>query len=295
MASAYSVQSANVRKTWLLIMFFVALVTAGFYGLGWYYDNYLWPIVGLVFSLSQATIGYFWGDKVALTFARAKEVSFEQAPQIHNLVENISKIAGVPKPKVYISPDKSANAFACGRDPKHAAICLNQGILDILDKNELEGVIAHEMAHIKNRDILVMTMAMVLASLVSFIADMGLRLMFWGGNNNDHKNKSPILLIFYIAFLVLAPFISLLIQMSISRSREYLADATAVVFTRYPQGLINALDKLHKNPVPSSNYSTAMNHFYISAPKQSFGQKASALFSTHPPVQERIAKLSQMA
>lgn len=294
MASAYTVQSRNTFKTWLLIFFFVALVTSGFYFLGWYYDNYIWPVIGLVFSVGQALIGYFFGDKVALSFAGAKQVEPEKAPQIHNLVENIAKIAGVPKPKVYISPDKSANAFACGRDPKHAAICLNQGILDILDKNELEGVIAHEMAHIKNRDILVMTVAMVLASLVSFIADIGLRLMIFGRGGDD-RGKSPILLIVYIAFLILAPFVSLLIQMAISRSREYLADATAVVFTRYPQGLINALDKLHKNPVPTSNYSTAMNHFYIAEPKKKFGEKVQGLFSTHPPVRDRIAKLEGMA
>ena len=295
MASAYSVQSGNVRKTWLLIFCFVMLVTAGFYALGWYFDSYFLVIFGLIFSVGQALVGYYYGDKVALSFARAKEVSREQAPQVHNLVENISTVAGVPKPKVYVSPDKSANAFACGRDPEHSAICLNQGLLDILDKNELEGVIAHEMAHIKNRDILVMTMAMVLASLVAFLADIGARVMIFGSSSNDSKGKSPVILIFYLLFAVLAPFISLLIQMAISRSREYLADATAVVFTRYPDGLISALDKLHKNPVPTSNYSTAMSHFYIAEPKKKFGQQVQSLFSTHPPVQERISKLQGMA
>ncbi len=293
MASAYTVQSRNIYKTWILIFFFVGLVTAGFYAIGWYFDSFIWPIIGLVFSLSQALIGFFFGDKIALSFAKAKEVSPQQAPEIHNLTENIATIAGVPKPKIYISPDKSANAFAAGRDPKHAVICLNQGIIDLLDKNELEGVIAHEMAHIKNRDILVMTMSMVLASLVSFIADIGIRLMFFGGG--DNRNKSPILIFLYLAFIILAPIVAFLIQMAISRSREYLADATAVVFTRYPSGLIGALKKLEQSPVPTSNYSTAMNHFYIAEPKRQFGKKAAGLFSTHPPVKDRIAKLSGMA
>lgn len=296
MASAYSVQAANVRRTWLLIVFFVALVTAGCYALGWYYDNYFWPVAGLLFSLSQAAVGYFWGDKVALALVGARKIEFEQSPQIHNLVANIAKIAGIPKPKIYISPDQSANAFACGRNPEHASICLNQGILNLLDKNELEGVIAHEVAHIKNRDILVMTVAMVLASLVSFIADIGMRLLFWDNSRDrDNRHRSPVLLIFYMLFLILAPLVAVLIQMAISRSREYLADATAVVFTRYPQGLIRALQKLEACPVPTSNHITAMSHFYIVTPKQAFGQKVASLFSTHPPLQERIAKLQQMA
>ncbi len=294
MNSAYSVQYNNVRKTWILIFFFVALVTSGFFLLGWIYDNYLFPIFGLFLSIGQSLVGYFFGDKVALSFAKGQEVKFEEAPQIHNIVENISKIADIPKPKIYISPDPSANAFACGRSPKHASICLNQGLLKILDKNELEGVIAHEIAHIKNRDILVMTVTMVLSSLVAFIADIGMRLMVFGGQS-DNKNKSPILLILYIVFLILAPLVSLLIQMAISRSREYLADATAVVFTRYPKGLIGALEKISNNPVPTTNYSTAMNHLYISEPKRVFGEDIEDIFSTHPPVKDRIAKLSQMA
>lgn len=294
MVSAYSQQSVNVRKTWLLIFLFIGLVSAVFYAFGAYYGNSGFAIFGLIISLVQALVAYYFGASIALGVAGAKEVSSDEAPQIHNLVDNLSKIAGIPKPKVYISPDPSANAFACGRDPEHASICLNQGILKLLNKNELEGVIAHELSHIKNRDILVMTVTMVLASVISFIADIGFRVMWWGGGNRNNENKSPVVLILFIVAIILAPVVATLIQLAVSRSREYLADATAVTITRYPNGLINALQKLYESPVPTNHYSTAMNHFYISPPKRSWGEQISGLFSTHPNIQERINALEKM-
>jgi len=293
--SAYSQQSANVRKTFILIFLFVGLVSALFYAFSAYYGNPIFAIFGLVISLGQAWVGYFYGDKVALLFAGAKEVDAKEAPQLHFLVENLSKIADIPKPKVFISPDPSANAFACGRDPAHASICFNQGILNILNKNELEGVMAHELSHIKNRDTLVMTMTMVLASLISFLADIGFRMMWWGGGKSkDDDSKSPVIFIIYIVLLIIAPILSTLIQLAVSRSREYLADATAVTFTRYPEGLIDALQKLYSSPVPTNHYSTAMNHFYISPPKKAFGEKVSGWFSTHPSIEERVQALKKM-
>jgi heat shock protein HtpX len=291
--SAYSQQSNNIFKTWLLIFLFVGLVSGLFYGLAYYYNNPFWAVFGLIMSLGQAFGAYFFGDKIALWVARAEEIGYEQAPQLHHMVENLSKIADIPKPKIYISPDQSANAFACGRDPKHASICLNQGLLDILNKNELEGVVAHELGHIKNRDILIMTVVMVLASLVSFIADIGGRLMIYNHDRN-RNNKSPIMILLYLVTLMLAPLVALLIQLAISRSREYLADATAVTITRYPEGLIQALQKLYHNPVPTDRYATSMNHFYIAPVKKSWGQKTSELFSTHPSIEDRIAALSKM-
>ncbi len=294
MASAYSQQGSNIRRTWILLFLFVGLISATFYIFGLANGSPVWAFIGLFISLSQAGVAYFVGDKIALATARAKKVSYEEAPQIHEMVTNLSKIAGIPAPKVFISPDKSANAFACGRNPNNAKICLNQGILDILSKPELEGVIAHELAHIKNRDILIMTVTMVLASLASFLADMGFRLMIFGGNNRDRNNRSPVLMILYIATIILAPIVAAMIQMAISRKREFLADATAVVFTRYPEGLKGALTKLYNNPTPSSNYSTAMSHFYIAPPKKEFGEKVAGLFSTHPPIEQRIAALQKM-
>lgn len=293
--SAYSQQSNNVRQTWILIFIFVGFISGAFYIVGLYQGSMIWPIIGLILSLGQALIGYYFGDKIALSFANATEVKYEEAPRIYEVVQNLSKIAGIPLPKIYISPDKSANAFACGRDPQHASICLNQGILDLLNKAELEGVIAHELSHIKNRDILVMTVVMVLASVASFIADIGFRLLFWGGGRDkDSDSKSPIVLILYIATIILAPLVAALIQMAVSRKREYLADATGVTMTRYPEGLISALTKLYNNPVPTDRYSTSMNHFFIAPPKKSFNQKVSGLFNTHPAIEERVAALKKM-
>jgi heat shock protein HtpX len=162
-----------------------------------------------------------------------------------------------------------------------------------LNKQELEGVIAHELAHIKNRDTLLMTVAMVLASVVSFVADIGFRIMFFSRGDRDSKSN-PVILIVYIATIILAPIVSALLQLAISRQREYLADATAVTYTRFPEGLIRALQKLYKNPVPTEHYATSMNHFYIAPPKHSFGQKTQGLFSTHPPINKRIEALKEM-
>jgi len=293
--SAYSQQSNNVRQTWILIFIFVGFISGAFYIIGLYQGSMIWPIIGLFLSLGQALIGYYFGDKIALSFAGAVEVTYDQAPKIYELVQNLSKIAGIPMPKIHISPDKSANAFACGRDPEHASICLNQGILDLLNKAELEGVIAHELSHIKNRDILVMTVVMVLASVASFIADIGFRMLFWGGGRDrDSDSKSPVIVILYIVTIILAPLIAAVIQMAVSRKREYLADATSVTMTRYPEGLISALTKLYNSPVPAANYSTSMNHFFIAPPKKSFNQKVSGLFNTHPNIEDRVKALKQM-
>jgi heat shock protein HtpX len=294
--SAYSYQSANQRKTLILLVVFVGLVSAMFYGFSVVSRQPIFAIIGLVISLGQAIFAYYGGASLALLSAGGVEISEAQAPQIHNMVENLSRVAGIPKPKIFISPDPSPNAFACGRDPENANICLNEGILKLLNKNELEGVIAHELSHVKNRDILVMTVTMVLASVISFIADFAFRAMWWGGvSNDDSDNKSPIVLIVYVIALVLAPFVALLIQMSISRSRERLADASAVVMTRYPKGLMDALTKLYNSPVPTDHYSTATNHFYISPPKKSWDEKISGLFSTHPPLEERIEALRKLS
>jgi len=292
--SVYSQQRKNQRNTLLLIFLFVGLVSAVFYAFSAYYNNPFFAFLGLFISLFQAGIAYFTGDKIALAVSGAKKIEYEKAPQIHEMVQNLAKIAQIPKPEIYISPDKSANAFATGRNPENAKICINQGILDLLNKSELEGVIAHELSHIKNRDILIMTVTMVLSSVISFIADIGFRLIWWGGRDNDNDSSSPIVLILYILAITLAPFVAMLIQLSISRSREFQADATAVVMTRYPQGLIDALLKLHKSPIPASRYSTSMNHFYIAEPKKTWGQKAQSLFSTHPPVSERVKALQNL-
>jgi heat shock protein HtpX len=293
MSSVYTIQSNNRTKTFVIITLFILLTTLVGYTAALYFNNYSFALIAFAISLIQSGIAYFFGDKVALASAGAQEISPEKAPQIHTLVENLCKIADIPKPKIYISPDPSANAFACGRDPKNASICLNQGILDLLDKNELEGVIAHELSHIKNRDTLVMTITMVLASVISFIVDNIFRFSFlgFGGNNDRESNRSPWVYILYIVMIVAAPLLAIIMQLAISRSREYLADATAVTFTRYPDGLISALEKLYSQKIPSTYRSTAMSSLYISPPKQSGGKILNNLFSTHPTIEERVSKL----
>ncbi len=293
--SAYSQQSANVRKTWILIFVFISLVSGVFYLFGVVNRSPGLAILGLLISLGQVGISYFFGANMALAANGAMELPEDKGFQLHDMVGNLAKIANIPKPKIYISPDPSANAFACGRDPDHASVCFNQGILDLLDKNELEGVVAHELSHIKNRDILVMTMTMALSAVISFIADWGWRVMFWNrGGKDDDRNGSPIILVLYVITITLAPILATVISLAVSRSREYLADATAVTLTRYPAGLKNALLKLYNNPIPTDHYATSMNHFFIAPPKKSFGEKMSGLFSTHPPLADRVAALEKI-
>jgi heat shock protein HtpX len=296
MTSAYSQQSQNTTKTWILIFLFVSIVSGFFYAFAISTNNPGIAYIGLLISIGQSFVAYFWGGNLAIASSGGVEVGENEQFQLQNIVENLARTAGIPKPKLFVSPDPSANAFACGRNPANANICVNQGLLDILDKNEIEGVIAHEMSHIKNRDILIMTVTMVLSSVISFLADYSMRAVMWGRDNSDSDDnpQSPLVIVFFVAAIVIAPILSLVIQMAVSRSREFMADATAVTLTRYPQGLISALSKLHNSPVPTEHPSTAMSHFYIAPPKTNWGQKTMELFSTHPPLEARIQALESM-
>ena len=292
MSSVYTLQTNNRNKTIVIVAVFIALTTVVGYGAAYLFNNYFIAIFAFVLSLIQSGAAYFFGDKIALASAQAEEITAQDFPQIHEMIDNLSKIAGIPKPKVYFSPDPSANAFACGRDPEHASICLNQGILDLLNKNELEGVIAHELSHIKNRDTLVMTITMVLASVISFIVDNVFRFSFFGfGGNDRESNKSPWVYVLYVVILIAAPLLAIMLQLAVSRSREYLADATAVTFTRYPNGLISALEKLYSQKTKTSVNSTAMSSLYIAPPLHNQNQFFQNLFSTHPTIEQRVLKL----
>lgn len=293
MSSVYTLQNNNRTKTAVIIIIFIALTTIVGYAASYYFDNYLIAVMAFGLSLIQSGAAYFFGDKIALATANAEEITVEDFPKIHEMIDNLSKIADIPKPKVYFSPDPSANAFACGRDPKHSSICLNQGILDLLNKNELEGVIAHELSHIKNRDTLVMTITMVLASVISLIVDNIFRFSFFGFGSKDDRdtNKSPWVYALYIIILIAAPVLAIMLQLAVSRSREYLADATAVTFTRYPEGLISALEKLYGQKTKTNVNSTAMSSLYIAPPLQNHNQFFENIFSTHPSISERVSKL----
>lgn len=296
MATLYTQQDSNVRKTWFLMAMFFAIVIAIGYAVSWYLGDPSILYVAIIFALAMNIGSYWFSDKLVLRMTNAKPVTKAEAPELYNIVENLSITAGLPMPKIYIVDDPMPNAFATGRDPEHAVVAATTGLLQILDKNELEGVMAHELSHVGNRDMLVMTVAVVLAGFVAILADFFTRMLFMGGGDRD---RHPALLIIGIVGIILAPIAANLIQMAVSRKREYLADASAALLTRYPEGLASALEKIsgYKQPMRTASHATA--HLFISNPfgpeeKRSIGQKLSSLFSTHPPASDRIRILREM-
>ncbi len=298
MTTLYTQQSSNIRKTWFLMAVFLALIIAIGYAVAWYLNNPFIIYIAVGFALFMNVISYWYSDKIVLRMTGARQIEKKDHPELFNIVENLAITTGLPMPKVYIVEDPSPNAFATGRDPEHAVVAATTGLLQILDRNELEGVMAHEMAHIGNRDMLVMTVTVVLAGFIAILSDFFMRsLMFGGGDNRD---RHPIFLVLAIVGIILAPIAAQLIQMAVSRRREYLADATGALMTRYPEGLASALEKIsmHARPMQKASHATA--HLFISDPfkdggKRSLGQRIGGLFQTHPPAADRIAKLRDMS
>ena len=296
----YAQIDSNRRKSWVLIFLFVGLLAAA----GWIYGYVLSNtgpealIFALSISLGMSLVSWFAGDKIALSTNGAQEITDRaQLPELWNIVENLSITAGIPKPRIYIVQDDAPNAFATGRDPQHASIAVTTGLLQRMEKPELEGVIAHEMSHITNLDIRVMMLVIVLVGALSLLGDSFLRFGLLGGRRRSRDNEDGgILAIVGILFLILAPLIGQLIKLAISRKREYLADASGALLTRYPEGLARALEKIKNANIPMTHVSSATNHLWISEPQtQRFSQRVSSLFSTHPPIEDRIAKLKLMA
>lgn len=294
MASLYSHQSENIQKTWLLMTAFFLLVVGVGWVLSWYLNSpgFLWVAVGI--SLFMNISAYWFSDKVAIRSAGAHLADENEYRELHRIVENLAITAGLPKPRVYVIQDPAPNAFAAGRNPKNAVVAVTTGLMERLSRVELEGVIAHELSHIGNRDILVMTVAVVLAGFLSVVADMFLRMSMFGGGDRD--NKSPVLLIAGVAAMIVAPIAAQLIQLAVSRKREFLADASGALLTRYPDGLASALMKISSYDAPMQRASHATAHLFISNPFGSHeaGKFVAKLFMTHPPVEERIAALSGM-
>ncbi len=286
MATLYTQQSKNVTKTWILMSSFLILVI----GLGFYisqlYGNPNILYVFVAFSILMNIIGYWRSDKIALSIAGAHPATREKYFDLYTLVENLSITAGLPMPKIYVINDPAPNAFAAGRDKNHAVVAVSTGLLEIMTKAELEGVIAHELSHIGNRDMLVSTVAVVLVGFIAIVSDMLMRMTFFGGRDNDNKG-SGIFILIGIVLSILAPILASLIQLAISRKREYLADASGALLTRYPEGLASALEKIGMYQKPMIKRSTAIAHLYISNPFGA-GKNLGSLFSTHPPIQERI-------
>lgn len=294
MATLYSEADSNIRRTWfLMIGFFIAVI-----GLGWafsyIFNNQAILFVAVGVSLVMNVGSYWYSDKLALATSGAKPAEGPEWLELNRTVENLAISQGMPKPRVFVIHDPSPNAFATGRDPKHGAIAVTTGLMSMMDKTELEGVLAHELSHIKNRDTLVMTVVVVLLGFVTLLSDFFLRSMIHsgGGDNNRDGRVQTALIIFGFALAILSPFIAQLIQLAISRKREFLADASGALMTRYPEGLARALTKIGAYSAPMRNANHATAHLFISNP---FGAKAlsgwNKLFMTHPPIEERVKAL----
>lgn len=291
----YTQVAANKRKSILLTALFVVLVSA----LGYVYSvAFARPgafIFVMVFAVVYALVSYHFSAQIALGLAGAKPIAKQDAPELYRLVENLSIAGGLPMPKVYIVNDPSPNAFATGRDPQHAVVAVTTGILQLLNKEELEGVLAHELSHVGNYDIRFMAVVMVMVTVVSLLSDFFFRISFFGGED-DERGGNPIALIVAIAAAVIAPLVAALLQLAVSRRREYLADASGALLTRYPEGLASALEKIGGVNRPLEHASTANAHMYFSNPLagRKSGPFVMNLFSTHPPIDERIKRLRAM-
>lgn len=296
MATLYTHQSANIRKTWLLMTIFLVLVIAVGYASAWLLQSPIILYIAVAFAFFMNFFSYWYSDKLVLKMTGAVPANLEQHRDLINIVENLSITAGLPMPKVYVVNDPSPNAFATGRNPEKAVVAATTGLLQILDRNELEGVMAHELAHVGNRDMLVMTVAVVLAGFIAMLADILMRSLLWGGGND--RGRHPAFMILAVLGIILAPIAAQLMQMAVSRRREYLADATGALLTRYPEGLASALEKIsgHARPMQKASHATA--HLFISDPfaggNPSLMQKIGGLFQTHPPATERIKRLRGM-
>lgn len=293
MATLYTQQSKNVAKTWLLMSLFFGVVIALGFIFAQVYQNPNILYIFFAFSVVMNIIGYWFSDKIALSMAGAHPASREQYFDLYTTVENLCITAGLPLPKIYVINDPAPNAFATGRNKDHAVVAVTTGLLSIMDKTELEGVVAHELSHIGNRDMLISTVAVVLVGFISIISDMFIRMSFFGGRDSDGENNNGLLVIIGIVVAILAPIIATLMQLAISRNREYLADSSGALLTRYPEGLASALEKLGAYNRPMKRQSTAIAHLYIANPFGSgnFGRRIGKLFSTHPPIEERVARL----
>ena len=298
MVTLYAQAESNVRKTWLLITFFFIFII----GLGWLFsyllDNSIFLIVATILAVFQSFFSYWYSDKIVLAITRAKPIEKKDNPELYRLVENLSITAGLPLPKIYIIEETQPNAFATGRDEKHAVVAVTRGLLEKLERVELEGVIAHELSHIGNKDMLLQTIVVILAGVIAVISNFFLRISYGGIGRKERERDSSgaILMIFGIIAAILAPIAATLIQLAISRKREFLADASGVLLTRYPDGLARALEKISKDPNPLRVASNATAHLFIANPFKGKETKnwLMNLFSTHPPIEERIKALREI-
>jgi heat shock protein HtpX len=304
MTTIYTQQSSNVARTYLLMAVFLAVIVGLGYFVSLYYGNSGILYIAIIFSVVMNVASYWYSDKIVLSLSKARPAKREEFFDLYTVTENLAITAGLPMPRIYVIDDPAPNAFATGRDKNHAVVCATTGLLQKLDRRELEGVIAHELSHIGNRDILLMSSVVVLVGFVSIISHIFLRGMAFGGRRgNDREGAGGALAIIGIIFIVLSPIIATLIKLAISRRREYLADASGALLTRYPEGLASALQKISDFNMPMKDANNATAHLFIANPlPQSVSKQTGSGFSslanlwnTHPPIAERIHILREMS
>jgi len=305
MATLYTHQSSNIRKTWLLMAGFFGVVIAIGWAFSQVYGNPSILYVAVAFSIIMNVASYWFSDKIVLAMHHARPVDLKTQPELYRILENLTIAAGLPMPKFYIIDDPAPNAFATGRNPAHAVVVVTTGLMQILERSELEGVLAHELSHIGNRDMLVSTVAVVLVGFISILSDMFMRSMWFGGMSRDRDDNRAggVMILIGIALSILAPLIASLIRLAISRRREFLADASGALLSRYPEGLASALRKIgaYQRPLRTATNATAHlffeNPFGADHPVSATSRKTPfivKMFSTHPPIEERIKMLEGM-
>ena len=299
MATLYSQAESNVRKTWFLILFFLIFIIALGSLFSYLLDNSIILVIAVIFSVFTSFFSYWYSDKIVLKMFHAQPIEKRDNPELYRLVENLCIASGLPLPKIYILPELQPNAFATGRDEKHAVVAVTQGLLDKLKRAELEGVIAHELSHVKNKDILLGTVIVILVGIVALLSNWFLRISFWGGGRRNSKEGGYLGLIIIalgIVAAILAPLAASLIRLSISRKREFLADASGALLTRYPEGLARALEKISSDPNQMKRGSNSTAHLFISSPFRGAQSKSwfTKIFTTHPPIEERVNALRGM-
>jgi len=301
----YEQIASNRRKSVVLVLGAIVLLGAVGYAIGLLtQQGPAWLIFGLGLAVALSAGSYFYGDRIVLASTRAREVTPEQEPRLHNIVEGLAIAAGIPKPRVYVVPEEAPNAYATGRDPEHSSIAVTQGLLDAMNRVELEGVVAHEMSHILDRDMLVGTIVATLVGAIVLMSEFFMRAMWWGGiggrRGNDRGGGPVEAILFAVGFvlIILAPIFGQIVRFAMSRQREYLADAQGAMLTRYPPGLAAALKKISAaSSIPMRSANNATAHLWLNQPSRVQGERMGSLerlFSTHPPIEDRIRRLEEM-
>ncbi len=295
--SPYAQIASNKWKTYLIFLLFVVIFTGFFYILGKFYDAPIgYAVLGFAISLFSTIGSFFYSDKIVLATTGARLATKEEFFDYYTVTENLSLAAGIPMPKLFVIDDDSPNAFATGRDPKHGTVVATTGLLRMMDRSEVEAVIAHELSHIRNYDIMVMSVTAVLVGTLALVADLAMRSLWFGGGKKDRESSNPIMIVLLLVALIVTPIIAMLIQLAVSRQREYLADASAALLTRYPEALASALEKISSYPRGVQSATTSTAHMFIASPfkKGQISGFVEQLFSTHPPVLKRIEILRKM-